>query len=355
MTSGCGHHMIPPSLLQRVGNRSIMLAWVVLSVLAAVSAKEFPIHQPLTQEIIDYVNSIDTTWKAGWNFQGATVSYVKGLCGVIRDPNNHKLPLKLHELNAQDIPDTFDSRTQWANCPTIKEVRDQGSCGSCWALAAVEAMSDRICVASKGMTMAHISAEDLNSCCKSCGNGCHGGFPEAAWEYWKQDGLVTGGPYGSKQGCQPYEIAPCEHHINGSRPACGKIEPTPRCKKTCESGYNVTFNKDKHYAKSAYSVSSKVQQIQMEIMTNGPVEAAFTVYADFPHYKSGVYQHESGAELGGHAVKMIGWGMEGSTPYWLIANSWNSDWGDMGFFKILRGQDECGIERDIVAGEPRMD
>ena len=42
-------------------------------------------------------------------------------------------------------------------------------------------------------------------------------------------------------------------------------------------------------AKSAYSVSSKVQQIQMEIMTNGPVEAAFTVYADFPHYKSGTF------------------------------------------------------------------
>jgi cathepsin B len=39
-------------------------------------------------------------------------------------------------------------------------------------------------------------------------------------------------------------------------------------------------------------------------MTNGPVEAAFTVYADFPSYKSGVYQHKSGSELGGHAIKV---------------------------------------------------
>ena len=45
---------------------------------------------------------------------------------------------------------------------------------------------------------------------------------------------------------------------------------------------------------------------------------------------SGVYQHTTGTMLGSHAVKMIGWGVEGSTPYWLIANSWNTDWDDHG-------------------------
>ncbi|KAH3896885.1 hypothetical protein DPMN_021069 [Dreissena polymorpha] len=90
-------------------------------------------------------------------------------------------------------------------------------------------------------------------------------------------------------------------------------------------------------------------------MTNGPVEAAFTVYADFPTYKSGVYQHKSGQMLGGHAIKILGWGTEDSTPYWLVANSWNEDWGDQGFFKILRGSDECGIESNIVAGMMKFD
>jgi len=89
-----------------------------------------------------------------------------------------------------------------------------------------------------------------------------------------------------------------------------------------------------------------------ELYKNGPIEVAFTVYEDFLAYKSGVYQHESGDELGGHAVKILGWGVENNTPYWLVANSWNVHWGDSGFFKILRGQDECGIEDEADAGLP---
>ena len=53
------------------------------------------------------------------------------------------------------------------------------------------------------------------------------------------------------------------------------------------SGYNVSYADDKRYGTTGYSVRSYVKQIQTEIMTNGPVEGAFTVYADFPSYKSG--------------------------------------------------------------------
>jgi cathepsin B len=88
-------------------------------------------------------------------------------------------------------------------------------------------------------------------------------------------------------------------------------------------------------------------------MNNGPVEGALTVYEDFPTYKSGVYQHVHGKALGGHAIRILGWGVEDGTPYWLIANSWNSDWGDNGYIKILRGKDHCGIESQITAGLPK--
>lgn len=89
-------------------------------------------------------------------------------------------------------------------------------------------------------------------------------------------------------------------------------------------------------------------------MTHGPVEASFTVYNDFPTYKSGVYHHVNGSSLGGHAIKILGWGVDAitNTPYWLVANSWNEDWGEEGFFRIRRGHNECGIEASVVAGLP---
>ena len=87
-------------------------------------------------------------------------------------------------------------------------------------------------------------------------------------------------------------------------------------------------------------------------MNNGPVEVALTVYEDLLTYKSGVYQHTTGKKLGGHAVKMVGWGVENGTPYWTIVNSWNESWGNSGTFRIKRGVNECGIEASVVAATP---
>lgn len=310
--------------------------------------------------IVKVVNTLNTTWKADFNFNPNYYkpSDLKHMCGVL-DPAKSdlkpvELPLKAQKLLVHKIPESFDSREQWPNCPSIKEVRDQGSCGSCWAFGAVEAISDRICIASNGAITVDISSEDLLSCCHLCGSGCNGGFPASAWSYWVWWGLVSGGLYNDTTTCQPYEIPPCEHHIPGDRPSCtGEEGDTPKCTQKCLGNTTISYEDDKHYGKYSYRVSSDPIAIQTEIMQHGPVEAAFTVYADFPTYKSGVYQHTTGEALGGHAVKMIGWGVEDDVPYWLIANSWNNDWGDKGLFKILRGQDHCGIESEIVAGIPK--
>jgi len=89
-------------------------------------------------------------------------------------------------------------------------------------------------------------------------------------------------------------------------------------------------------------------------MTHGPVESSFTVYADFPSYTGGVYVQTSDQELGGHAIKIMGWGVMNGVDYWIVANSWNPDWGVDGFFYIRRGTDECGIEDGFVAGLPKL-
>lgn len=66
--------------------------------------------------------------------------------GVHKDAAQFRGPIKVfgEEGPIEGLPDNFDAREQWPNCPTISEIRDQGSCGSCWAFGAVEAMSDRV-------------------------------------------------------------------------------------------------------------------------------------------------------------------------------------------------------------------
>ena len=63
------------------------------------------------------------------------------------------------------------------------------------------------------------------------------------------------------------------------------------------------------------------------------------VYEDFYHYTSGIYHYAGGAAMGGHAIKIIGWGKLGFTRYWLAANSWGTNWGEEGYFRIRVDQE----------------
>ncbi|VDP72508.1 unnamed protein product [Echinostoma caproni] len=298
----------------------------------------------------------NTTWKAGVNTRFKQPYDVRKMLGTIPDPNRYRLPFMctVGGENGSPLPKEFEASQKWPNCPSITEIRDQSSCGSCWAFGAVEAMSDRICIASKGVHKPLLSPENMVACCTTCGMGCNGGFPPQAWRYWKDHGVVTGDLYESDVGCQPYSFPPCEHHVIGPRPPCDKDVVTPKCKHECRPGYNTSYEDDKWYGEKVYTVPSDEKHIMRELMTHGPMEVSFEVYADFPSYRSGVYQHVAGGMLGGHAVRLVGWGEENGVPYWKIANSWNTDWGEQGYFKILRGRNECGIESDVNAGLPKL-
>lgn len=134
----------------------------------------------------------------------------------------------------------------------------------------------------------------------------------------------------------------CVRHIEKTEE---QLKGSDKCTKTCSNeNYETVYKQDKHKAMSSYSLSS-VENIQKDLMTYGPLSMAFTVYADFPTYKSGVYHHVSGGQLGGHAVKLVGWGTtDDGEDYWIINNSWGYSWGENGSFRIRRGVDECGIE-----------
>jgi len=325
---------------------------LVLSCVAALAASV-----PITEmdQFIEELNMNipNNQWVAGKNFE--SLDQVLPLLGALPDQRDKDDRTyregHLEAIQNFQAADSFDSRTEWSDCKSIGTIWDQANCGSCWAVAAAGAISDRICIHKGEQVM--VSAEQLMDCCWMCGFGCNGGQLYPAWNFWKHTGLVSGGGNGRTDTCMPYSLPKCDHHVKGPYGPCPDSVPTPRCKSHCTNeDYDKSFNEDKHHAKSVYDVRSNEAAIMEEVQKNGPVEVAFTVYSDFPNYKSGVYQHTSGRVLGGHAVRLIGWGEERGVKYWLIANSWNKYWGDNGTFKIKRGVNECGIESNVVGGLP---
>jgi len=312
----------------------------------------------------DSINKMDTTWTAHVSprFTNATNADVASLCGTFLPdhPDFYELPEETHLTGTmKDVPDTFDSTTDFPGCEaTIGHVRDQSNCGSCWAFGSSEAFNDRRCIAHGDKVW--YAAEDVLACCSGikCGMsmGCNGGQPASAWSWLVKTGVTTGGDESMKDGstCNPYPFAACAHHVDPTDdyPACpsdGEY-PTPKCTKECiDDKFEKKYDDDKVKALTSYSVKGE-DKIMEEISTNGPVTAAFTVYEDFVSYSTGVYQHTTGKQLGGHAIEIVGYGEENGTKYWKIKNSWNPTWGDKGFFKILRGSNECGIENQISAG-----
>ena len=71
-----------------------------------------------------------------------------------------------------------------------------------------------------------------------------------------------------------------------------------------------------------------------------PVACYMEIFGDFMSYKSGIYEYVSGGLRGGHFVVIVGW--NDAEDYWICKNSWGTDWGEDGYFRIKRGETEIG-------------
>jgi len=298
---------------------------------------------------------------AGWTADPATsgcfkkLSDVQSLLGAWQKGHpkwvDARLPEYESNLTAVAPEADFDPRTKWPKCTVIGSVRNQAGCGSCWAFAATASFESARCIATGEDK--EFSAYDTAASSGDARGGCFGGVASVANSQFVTYGVVTGGEYGSGNGCLPYVCPPCEKGLYP--PLC----PINQCAPPivpwhlhgpahCISGYAKSYSADQTKAASAFQLSRpSVSNMMSVLMNNGPLSVNFLVFADFPTYTSGVYTHVSGHGLGGHAVAMLGFGIENGQDYWLAKNSWSAKWGDKGFFKIKRGVDECGIEGDI--------
>ena len=276
---------------------------------------------------------------------------------VLRAPGAlHKLGLpsaehvaKRSRVAAKDIPKEFDLRKKFAQCASVTAIRNQGACGSCWAFAGVETLADRLCVASPSKFSNLTLSPEYIMDCDTLNAACGGGLLDDAWIFLAKKGVAA-------EACDPYLYcahpvsASCETGVHPPRPPPHKVA----CPARCKGGAAPAL----HKAKNAYAVAkpADVPSMQQEIVAHGSIEVGFQVFSDFMSYKNGTYSRTKGAQgpKGGHAVKVVGWGVDPKgVDYWIVANSWSPMWGGLkGFFHIRRGTNECGIETTPAAGLP---
>jgi cathepsin B len=297
----------------------MMLMSSFLVSLASVWAFSTEGTQPLTDDaLVNQINSLGL-WVAGDYF--ANRLFPADLRNLVATFEEDEADIREDNWGALEdrisIPPQFDSREQWPSC--IHPIRDQGSCGSCWAFSAAEVLSDRFCIEKQVEVV--LSPQWLVNCNRR-NFGCSGGYLNRAWTFLKREGVAA-------DSCLPY--------------SSGVLGDDFACPSTCEDGSPVQLY-------TAFQVKKYIgiKQMQLALMQAGPLQTTFAVYTDFVHYRRGIYTHVGGKLLGIHAVKIIGWGQDNGTNYWVAANSWGADWGEEGYFRIAF--DQVGINRRGLAG-----
>lgn len=198
----------------------------------------------------------------------------------------------------------------------VTPVTSQKNCGSCVAFGTAATVESRLRVQRNDPNLnINLSEAHLFFCHgKDDGAACNTGWwPQKAFDAFKSKGVAD-------EACYPYD--------NGLETKdCSGLCSNWANRVTKITGYTALT---KQPAKIKEWISSK----------KGPVSACFIVYQDFYSYKSGIYKHVTGGKLGGHCVTIVGY--NDSPGYWICKNSWGTNWGEKGFFKIAYG--ECGID-----------
>ncbi|KAL4629527.1 cathepsin L1-like [Arapaima gigas] len=208
------------------------------------------------------------------------------------------------------LPLSMDWRTQGLVTP----VRNQGSCGCCWAFSAVGALEGQI----KKQTgkMIPLSPQNLVDCSISYGNhGCKGGYLSKAFNYIIGNKGIDSEvfyPYKGKQGM-------CHYSVMGKAGDC--------------RGYKIL-------------PSGNEKMLQYVVSAVGPVSVGMnSKLSSFQFYRGGIYNDLKCSNLKtNHAVLVVGYGTDNGQDYWLVKNSWGTAWGENGFFRMARNKNNlCGI------------
>lgn len=223
-----------------------------------------------------------------------------------------KLNTVYKKPNPVAIPDSID----WRNYGAVSAVKDQGYCGSCWAFSATGVLESTYYLKTQQMVL--FSEQQLVDC-DTNQLACDGGDEGIALHYIKDNGIQTEDGY-------PYEGV----------------------KKTCR--YNQNNKVNLQINEVVELQSNNEQELLQAVGSIGPVSVALDA-TNIDSYSGGVFDNtDCSVEGVNHAVLAVGYGHDSQSglDYWLVKNSWTTDWGEAGYLRIKRGVNLCGIASENI-------
>jgi C1A family cysteine protease len=261
-------------------------------------------------EIIEKHNSGDSSYKLGHN-QFSHLSFEEFSEMYLSEPMPRKESSRY--INAFEGVKAADS-VDWSTTDSVTAVKDQGSCGSCWAFSTTGGVEGAY-VAKYGNQVS-FSEQQLVSCDTNGDQGCNGGLMDNAFAWIATNGLCAEADY-------PYTSG------GGT---------TGTCKSGCTAVAGTAGLTFTDVANTEEALAAAVSQ--------QPVSVAVDADVHWQLYKSGIMTSVSGTSLD-HGVLAVGYGTDNGDNYWKIKNSWAEAWGESGYIRISKDINQrngpCGI------------
>lgn len=277
------------------------------------------------EEIRAHNSDTSKTWKEGVNhLTDRTPEELRHLRGLKTAPRTlASAAPKLDVRPTAELPDFVD----WRMKHVVSPVKDQGQCGSCWTFATVETIESHAALATGRLNI--LSEQQILDCTPNpdqCGGtgGCNGGTAELAMaQIIKTGGLMSEWTY-------PYISYWGQ---NG----------------TCQFRSNQVVVKLSNYTTLP---SNEYLPLMNAVAQLGPIAISVDASAWFK-YESGVFNgcNQTNPDID-HAVQLVGYGTDPQLgDYWLVRNSWSPQWGEDGYIRIHRtDQQQCGTDINPADG-----